>query len=86
MDERDFNEIVSTAIRGGLGRVMKQSLTKRLFAGSYNGQRVEVEYTIYPQYIEIAELRLYRGMTPVPYRFSNLCVAKDSFIGENFLR
>lgn len=86
MDERDFNEIVSTAIKGGLGRVLKQSLTKRLFVGFYNGQRVEVEYTIYPQYMGIDELRLYRGTIPTPYKFSNLCIAKDSFIGECFLR
>lgn len=91
MDADSLLSLLGGVIQRGRAETIKTSLNRRKFMGFYHDVdgaacRLEVDYTVYPQYIEVAKAVLYRGFDARNLNADGALLAKDSFVGEYFIR
>lgn len=88
-------DMLTTMLRGiiteGRAETIKTSLNRRRFMGFYHDNtgiacRLEVDYAVYPHYIEVENATLYRGFASNNLQAAGATIAKDSFVGEYLIR
>lgn len=91
MNNEELLQLMKYILTSGRAETLKVSLNQRRFKGHFKDGRgvsstLEVEYTVFPQYISITTSTLFSGFDAQVKDHHGLNIAKDSFVGEYLIR